>query len=317
MSLVLHLTDNHSTQSISSKDDFLFRLLFVEKGEGCYQAGQRTIRAVPGDLILVLPGEIYDLSGLENTGRWVVTFNADTLTPAQLDVEEFVTLFSGLPFLLYSDSNRDESIIYHKHFQVDSIDWQRRLMWLQQLEWELHNQPLGYAETVHSLLKLLFFDVVRLVEPYLKRNLSLCNPLLTQVFHFIEANHCNSIGLHDVAKAVGRSPAYLTDLVRRETGKTVLCWIVEYRMVNARRLLLYTNQSISQIAESVGYFDRRHFGRQFLRLHNATPQAWRDANRTNNSHSIAVRKVANKDSKNFSQVNSPSTSKQKIPALSY
>lgn len=105
-------------------------------------------------------------------------------------------------------------------------------------------------------------------------------PLLSHVFRFIETNYHNSISLREVAKAVGRSPAYLTDLVRRETGKTVLCWIVERRMVEARRLLIETDQSVEQIAEAVGYLDRRHFGRQFLRLHNTTPQTWRREHRS-------------------------------------
>ncbi len=114
-------------------------------------------------------------------------------------------------------------------------------------------------------------------------------PLLNNVFHFIETNYQQSISLREVAEAVGRSPAYLTDLVRRETGKTVLSWIIERRMAEARRLLVETNHSVEQIAEVVGYFDRRHFSRQFLRLHSATPQTWR---RTYQSKSIQ-QKAAN------------------------
>jgi len=104
--------------------------------------------------------------------------------------------------------------------------------------------------------------------------------LVSRVLWFIESNYQLSISLREVAEAVGRSPAYLTDLVRRETGKTVLSWIIERRMAEARRLLLETNQSVDQIAEAVGYFNRRHFSRQFLRLHNATPQAWRKAHQS-------------------------------------
>ncbi|MBP5975784.1 helix-turn-helix transcriptional regulator [Brasilonema sp. CT11] len=110
-------------------------------------------------------------------------------------------------------------------------------------------------------------------------------PLLNSVFQFIENNYKQYISLREVAEAVDRSPAYLTDLVRRETGKTVLNWIIERRMAEARRLLVETEQSVERIAEAVGYFDRRHFSRQFLRLHNTTPQLWR---RTNQSKSIPL-----------------------------
>ena len=107
-------------------------------------------------------------------------------------------------------------------------------------------------------------------------------PVLSKVFNFIEENYRNQISLREVAEEVGRSRAYLTDLVRRNTGKTVLTWITERRMAEARKLLLETNQSIEQITEAVGYFDRRHFSRLFLRFHKSTPHSWRIANQSCN-----------------------------------
>lgn len=112
--------------------------------------------------------------------------------------------------------------------------------------------------------------------------------LLLNVFRFIEEHYQEPISLQDVAIAVGRSRAYLTDLVRKKTGKTVLNWIVERRMSEARRLLLETNQTIEWIAETVGYFDRRHFSRQFLRHHGTNPQEWR---KTNQNSSLTLSQI--------------------------
>ncbi|MDZ8221765.1 MULTISPECIES: response regulator [unclassified Nostoc] len=102
-------------------------------------------------------------------------------------------------------------------------------------------------------------------------------PQLKEVFDFIEANYYQSITLCDVAQAVGYSAAYLTDLVRRQTGKPVNHWIVERRMAAVRTLLLETNQSANQIAEVVGYQNEGHFFRQFRQYHGTTPKAWRKA----------------------------------------
>jgi AraC-like DNA-binding protein len=101
--------------------------------------------------------------------------------------------------------------------------------------------------------------------------------LLHQVFNFIEENYHQSISLCDVATAVGYCPAYLTNLVRRHTGKTVNHWIVERRMLAARNLLRESNLSVSQIADVVGYQHEGHFFRQFRQNHQTTPQAWRKA----------------------------------------
>jgi YesN/AraC family two-component response regulator len=109
------------------------------------------------------------------------------------------------------------------------------------------------------------------------------NPQLSKVFHFIEANYQQPIGLCEVAKAVGYSPAYLTDLVRRQTGISVKRWIVKRRMAAARSLLLKTNQSVEQIAEAVGYSHMGCFFRQFRRSFGMTPQSWRNAHRIQSS----------------------------------
>lgn len=105
------------------------------------------------------------------------------------------------------------------------------------------------------------------------------NPKLNDVFQFIEANYHQAITLCDVAQAVGYSSAYLTDLVRRQTGKTVNQWIVERRMAEICRLLLETNQTANEIALSVGYQNEGHFFRQFRQYHKTTPQVWRNLQR--------------------------------------
>jgi AraC-like DNA-binding protein len=106
------------------------------------------------------------------------------------------------------------------------------------------------------------------------------HPQLREVFDFIEANYRQPITLCDVAEAVGYSPAYLTDLVRRQTGQTVNRWIIQRRMAEARSLLIETHQSVDSIAQAVGYFNAGHFFRQFRQYHSTTPQAWRKAQRT-------------------------------------
>ena len=104
-----------------------------------------------------------------------------------------------------------------------------------------------------------------------------CSPKLNKVFQFIEDNYQQPINLCDVAKAVGYSPAYLTNLVKRQTKRAIHGWIVERRMTEARSLLLKTDEPVNQIAAKVGYPDAGHFIRQFRQLHEMPPKVWRNA----------------------------------------
>ncbi|MEH2026199.1 response regulator transcription factor [Nostoc sp.] len=100
---------------------------------------------------------------------------------------------------------------------------------------------------------------------------------LNQVFQFIEENYYRPIKLTDIALVVGYSPAYLTNLVKRKTQRSVYRWITERRMVEARLLLMNTDEPVNQIASRVGYSDAGYFIRQFRQLYKIPPKAWREA----------------------------------------
>ncbi|MEM7591705.1 MAG: AraC family transcriptional regulator [Cyanobacteria bacterium P01_A01_bin.83] len=104
-------------------------------------------------------------------------------------------------------------------------------------------------------------------------------PRLREVFEFIELNYHQNIRLKEVAQAVGYSSAYLTDLVRKLTGKTVNNWIIERRIAEASNLLLETDYSIEQIAFKVGYQNINHFYCQFRNYYQNTPKGWREEKR--------------------------------------
>ncbi|MGV2828160.1 response regulator transcription factor [Myxosarcina sp. GI1(2024)] len=104
-------------------------------------------------------------------------------------------------------------------------------------------------------------------------------PKINQVFEFIEQHYHRPLKLKEVAAALGYSPAYLTNLVRQKTGRTVKQWIIERRMNKARQLLLSTERSITQIAQKTGYLDTGYFIRQFRQLHGTSPHLWRNSRR--------------------------------------
>ncbi len=99
---------------------------------------------------------------------------------------------------------------------------------------------------------------------------------LSKVFQYIEENYHQQINLSDVAQAVGYSHAYLTNLVKRQTKRSVHDWIVDRRMIEARSLLLNTDETVNRIAAKVGYLDAGYFIRLFRQIHQLPPKEWRN-----------------------------------------
>jgi len=142
-------------------------------------------------------------------------------------------------------------------------------------ELEREQEAKGAMPVVaESLLALVLAEVVRAsATPQAVRPEA--PSVVAEALSVIEARCLGPLSLEDVAKAVRRTPAYVTTAVKQATGRTVVAWIVEGRLAEARRRLVETDEYVEVIAERVGYADVTHFVRLFRRHHGMTPAAWR------------------------------------------
>ena len=154
----------------------------------------------------------------------------------------------------------------------------RRPVWtatIAAIETELAGRADGYRQAALAYLTLLLVDVARLATDVVGDLRRSDEPLLAEVFEVIEQRFTESLSLRDVAQSVGVTPGYLTTLVRRRTGRTVVDWIIERRMVQARQLLTETDLPVNEIARHVGIPDAGYFARVFRHSNGVTPRAWR------------------------------------------
>ena len=77
------------------------------------------------------------------------------------------------------------------------------------------------------------------------------------------------------AKAMGYSADYLSDLLRKETGKNTRDHIADFLVQQAKNLLLGSHATVSEIAFSLGFEQPAHFSKLFKRRTGQTPGAYR------------------------------------------
>lgn len=142
-----------------------------------------------------------------------------------------------------------------------------------ELQAEVSRQGRVEADVCHSLLTLIVHEVEQATTA--AHDVTPASGLVAEALRVIEQRCLGPLSLTDIAAAVGRSPAHLTTLLRRATGRTAGDWVTTFRMAQARHLLLHAALPIDEIAARVGYGDATHFIRTFRRTHGATPAAWR------------------------------------------
>lgn len=244
-----------------------FALMYATDGEGVMRVGRTYLNVRPGSLVITAPGEIHDTSRMCGVSRWGIDFTPDV----------FGTEAAGWMFprpsrpqwiaLLRRSWDTPHAIDVPA---AQRADWCQRL---QSIAHELAQRELGYREIVRGEVKTLLVRAGRL----LPRGPEPVSPLLSDVFDVIETRFADAVSLSDVARAVGRSAAHLTTVVREQTGMTVQQWIIERRMAEARQRLMASDENIDIVAERVGYRDPTLFIRHFKRVHGVTPRRWRTA----------------------------------------
>ena len=93
---------------------------------------------------------------------------------------------------------------------------------------------------------------------------------------YVGKNYRYKIYLEDIAESMGISPSYLSRLFHSETGEKLQDYISRVRVMRSIELLLYSEMSLSEIAEYVGFPNQSYFGKMFRKYMSTTPRNYRD-----------------------------------------
>lgn len=92
----------------------------------------------------------------------------------------------------------------------------------------------------------------------------------------VDANIERRIYLEELRAIVGTSRAHFSRSFSRAFGMSIPAFIGTRRCALARRLLLETALSASEIALCCGFTDQSHFSRLFSKMEGCTPRAYRE-----------------------------------------
>ncbi|MGM0700792.1 MAG: helix-turn-helix domain-containing protein [Pseudomonadota bacterium] len=91
----------------------------------------------------------------------------------------------------------------------------------------------------------------------------------------IEAQFRQQPSIEAFADQLGMTSAHLNTLCRRLAGRSALQLLHERLLLEAKRQLTYTNMTISQVADSLGFSEPAYFTRFFKRLTGLSPRDFR------------------------------------------
>lgn len=255
-----HRTDANYSYGPMIRDHYLIH--FIRRGNGMMTDMQNEYTLHENQCFLICPGRMslyraaqdspWEYYWLGFSGPW----GESVLTEMQLDAAHPI-----------ADLCNSEALFALLDRMVDAI--------------EPHN---GYLTLTGLMFELL--DILRnsrgsdeSARPAAaRRNLQEKNvQLVENIKIMIENSFGEKLNISEIARNLGYSRSYMTELFHREAGVSISQYITEFRLQRAQIMMRDPTLSLQQIAYKCGYSDPLFFSRMFKKRFGVSPRKLRES----------------------------------------
>lgn len=145
------------------------------------------------------------------------------------------------------------------------------------VQYTQHMEELKNVQDVQDLRLKMFLDFTNM--SYIAKNKPRYSKYITKCQNFIFSHIYEDITLSQLSKAVNLNPNYLSGLFKKEVGMTISNYIQKERIEEAKKLLILTDNSLSEICTLLNFGAQSYFSTIFKRFTGVTPKEYRHLNK--------------------------------------
>jgi len=148
-----------------------------------------------------------------------------------------------------------------------------------QLNDELQNNNIGKEVKVRSIAGAILIDILRLGYSQANSNVQLKNNRYYKYFiefqKAIKREYSGKKKIKDYALELQITPTHLNRICHSITGKSAFQVVQDYIILEAKRYLIYSSYTVSEIAHLLDFSDGSYFIRYFKKSTEMTPNSFR------------------------------------------
>lgn len=248
-------------------------LLFGRHGRATVYAGSKRYLLSPGDMVIIHSHDPHDVVGLDEGCYYtVIKFLPEILLSGAQTYSEYIYA------LLLMESMEDKQIFFPAAELKDSGLEAR----FSRLIEEWNGRQFGYQLSLRADVSAVFLYILR---RWREKNQSLLDNvqtgqrgvLLQKAISFVAAHYAD-LTEERAAAACGVSPSYLSRTFTAGMKQSFGSYVLSVRLREAKRLLLTSEDNVTEIAAALGFSSSAYFTARFRMATGETPLAFRRRN---------------------------------------
>ena len=240
-------------------DHYIFFVL--EKGYGSLMIDFNEVNLSGSALYYVLPSQVHHRIRNYETDGWFIAVDTTLIAPECRNVFE-------------------SSLLLQQPYALNATQLKQccdLLLLLSEKYEEGDNGPFCVT-IIHALLQSFLAMAACCYNEVSGTNLKVSRPaqLTSQFKNLLQAELRSNKSPADYAAMLNVSEPYLSEALKKTTGFPVSYWIQQEVMMEAKRLLYYSQLTVKEIAHSLGYADHSYFSRLFRKVTGGSALAFRE-----------------------------------------
>lgn len=259
------ITYDHANFSFIGKD---CRLFYITHGNLTINVNNTTYNATESSIIFIRGGVTYSLRSSEKFS--LISLNFD-LSQNHRDVTKPFSPFSPFDKTFFPIDYHyvDNGGFLNDHFVFKNCAILKNDFKI--IVDEFKFQKPFFREHAQTILKKMLIELIRS-----NFNQQQNNSLTSLILDYITNNFNKQIFNKDIADMLNYHEYHLNRIFKKHMGVTIHHYIIQIRVMEAKKLLLNTEMTLSEIAEETGFNCITHFSTQFKKLTDYTPLQYRN-----------------------------------------
>lgn len=243
-------------------------------GTGKYYINDKVYDFEKGDIFVIGNNELHKSEILDEKGfkAFIVMFAPDGFLPNRyIQGKDLLNVFYG----------RTDKFCHKYRPTVEKQTSYEAISQIMLKEYE--GKCENYMMSVSSLVTWLLIELNRAYNVNEDDNISYTlndrlkhKKMISEVLNYVEENYKEDINLKELADSLYVNQAYLSREFKKSTGYSMMKFITNKRIREARELLRNSELSVSEVATTVGYNNITHFHTMFKKEIGISPKEFRN-----------------------------------------